>query len=360
MKRWTIRTIVAILLLAPCAFSQITIDWTEVPKNVGDSANHKICTGMVTIDVGNPGGPQTWTFDTTYAGFTEIRFIDEVAGSPFEAEFPTANHHRVDEAPDETSYVYNVLNSTEMIWLGMAAFINDSPVVMRYNPAAQALELPFTLGTTWDTYAARADSVDSLNYILLEYYYENVVDAYGTLDIPFGSFPTLRINSLICFIMTMVVDGSVLMADTSDFREFAWFIENYGAAVVAQSESGDTSTYFTNTSCYNMMLDGVLGDVAEEGGRTVDPFSMSVGPSPFRTQATLELTVPSAGVYSVSIVDASGRKVRDLHQGVLPEGSRTLIWNGTGKRGDPVAPGVYFAVLWSDIGVLSRKLLRMR
>jgi hypothetical protein len=352
-----------LFFLSSTLLSQITIDWTELPHDIGDSTHHWIANGMVPVDVGDPGGPQTWTFDTSDSGFLELRHIEDVATSPFAAHFPTANLLHVDNAPDDTTFVYNMLSSSEMIWLGMAGFINDTPVVMVYNPPAQMLALPLQMGTTWQGYGACADTVSPQNYTLLEYYYDNVVDAYGTLNIPMeslASFPTLRVNSLNRFIFTVVVNGSIVMSDTSDYRGYNWFIEDYGSAVCAQAASGDTSSNFTQADCFTVLVDANLAGIEERGTIEIPVVEMIVMPSPFRSHTTLEFTVREPGRYRIEIQDISGRVVVDLFDGMLSEGHTTLDWVGRDERGQDVAPGVYFAVLISNFGLRCAKVLRVR
>ena len=67
----------------------------------------------------------------------------------------------------------------------------------------------------------------------------------------------------------------------------------------------------------------------------------------------------SAGV-SLSIFDASGRRVTKLADGHYPAGTSKILWNGKDDRGLAVKPGVYFVSCRTTEGTASAKLTLVR
>jgi len=65
-------------------------------------------------------------------------------------------------------------------------------------------------------------------------------------------------------------------------------------------------------------------------------------PNPFNplVQIKLEMTRPTAT--HVVVMDAAGRVVRHLHDGLLPSGETVLQWNGTDSQGRAASSGVYW------------------
>lgn len=59
-------------------------------------------------------------------------------------------------------------------------------------------------------------------------------------------------------------------------------------------------------------------------------------------RAALELAVPDAGKLDLSVVDAQGRRVRDLHRGAIDPGRHRFAWDGRDDAGRDLAAGVYF------------------
>ncbi len=81
----------------------------------------------------------------------------------------------------------------------------------------------------------------------------------------------------------------------------------------------------------------------------VPAVGLSAYPNPMRTQSRIRLSIVGDGPLlsgaqrvTVRVFDASGRLVRDLHDGELPPGEHELAWDGRDDRGIAVKPGVYF------------------
>lgn len=88
-----------------------------------------------------------------------------------------------------------------------------------------------------------------------------------------------------------------------------------------------------------------------------------IQPNPFHSSADVAFYVSSgdaSGSVLLRIVDASGRHVRDLVDGKLPAGQNHVLWNGTDQRGRAVPSGIYFAVLKSQEGEASGKIVLTR
>lgn len=83
-------------------------------------------------------------------------------------------------------------------------------------------------------------------------------------------------------------------------------------------------------------------------------------PNPFNPQTTLSFTLPAAGSAELEIYDASGRRVRLLHDGWLAAGPAAFEWDGLDRDGRELAGGVYFARLGTASGSRSAKLVMLR
>jgi len=83
-------------------------------------------------------------------------------------------------------------------------------------------------------------------------------------------------------------------------------------------------------------------------------------PNPLTEQATVSFILEAAGPVTLSIVDAAGRRVRDLARGRLEAGEHAYAWDGRDDGGRPAAAGIYFARLQWSGGTQSRPIVRMR
>jgi hypothetical protein len=73
-------------------------------------------------------------------------------------------------------------------------------------------------------------------------------------------------------------------------------------------------------------------------------------PNPFNPRTTVACRLDRAGWAALSIHDAAGRRVRQLHAGDLAAGLHQWIWDGLDQAGRPLASGVYLAVLRTGAG----------
>jgi hypothetical protein len=104
-------------------------------------------------------------------------------------------------------------------------------------------------------------------------------------------------------------------------------------------------------------LDSVLEMSSNAGGPqgpvTIRP--LAVYPNPFRETARIACGFSNAGTVSLSIFDASGRRVRDFPE--PPSADRIVEWDGRDSSGRRLPPGVYFVRMKIENLSLSRKVV---
>ena len=83
-------------------------------------------------------------------------------------------------------------------------------------------------------------------------------------------------------------------------------------------------------------------------------------PNPFNPHVTLRFTLESKGLYSLTIHDTAGRKVKQLGNGFLDAGTHLFSWDGTNDTGRTVASGTYFTRLEFGGNVHTQHLVLIR
>ncbi len=83
-------------------------------------------------------------------------------------------------------------------------------------------------------------------------------------------------------------------------------------------------------------------------------------PEPFSSSVCFSLVLPREEHVTISVFDASGRKVKKLHQGIVTQGIRTFRWSGRDNCGDPVVSGVYFIRVETETEAATRKIIHLR
>jgi hypothetical protein len=106
---------------------------------------------------------------------------------------------------------------------------------------------------------------------------------------------------------------------------------------------------------------GADGNSVVAGGPFAEAGLHLAGPNPFRTGTALRFTLPAERNVRLTIVDVTGRRVKDLAFGPRAAGPHVASWDGRDATGRPAAAGVYFAKLSAEDGQsVARKLVLLR
>ena len=82
-------------------------------------------------------------------------------------------------------------------------------------------------------------------------------------------------------------------------------------------------------------------------------------PNPFQRTTGVHFALPKPECVVVSVYDAVGRKVNELHSGHLGAGAHFLPWDGTDTRGAHAGSGIYFIRVESPDRTLTAKVVRV-
>ncbi|MBM3287071.1 MAG: T9SS type A sorting domain-containing protein [Candidatus Eisenbacteria bacterium] len=106
----------------------------------------------------------------------------------------------------------------------------------------------------------------------------------------------------------------------------------------------------------------LIGPFAYNGGNIRAPrFALEARtPNPFRGMLDLIYAIPRPSDVTLQIHDLSGRTVRTLIDGPIPEGSQTATWDGRDEDGRQMPSGIYLCTLTSGQQRRSLKLTLLR
>jgi immune inhibitor A len=83
-------------------------------------------------------------------------------------------------------------------------------------------------------------------------------------------------------------------------------------------------------------------------------------PNPFNPRAEIVFTLPAAGLVTLSVHDATGRRVRRLLHEARPAGRQSVVWDGRDDRGRGTASGVYWVRAQGPGGAALLKVTLLR
>ncbi len=83
-------------------------------------------------------------------------------------------------------------------------------------------------------------------------------------------------------------------------------------------------------------------------------------PNPFNPSTEIRFELPTAGEVRLSVFDVTGRAIRELVSEPLEPGVHAYTWDGRNDGGQPMASGLYFAVLKTHGKTLNSKMVLLK
>jgi hypothetical protein len=85
-----------------------------------------------------------------------------------------------------------------------------------------------------------------------------------------------------------------------------------------------------------------------------------ISPNPFTGATDITFSLPPGRDATLRVYDVRGTLVSTLFEGPAPGAPHTVAWNGTGRDGVPLAPGIYIVRLGNADGGAQRKACKIR
>lgn len=366
MKQFAILFLLAVNV-SP-AYSQITISEEEVS---GFLATGKIITTSMTssglVNIGIPGGGNTWNFSSFEADSTSASATINPAGTPFINDFAGANicqHYSVTIQDSVAKYWnYSRLGLGRLEFLGYGSLISangiDYKILAKHIPPQLSFAFPLSSGSSWSSSDSliTTTEIEGIKFTgRSKIKTVNNVDAYGTLVFPGGnSEDALRISQE--NIRTMVLSPG---RKPTRFKSINYtFIAKSGKSFHVSTT--DTLTTEGNVACYNIHWSKSENTTATGDDKILPPEVLLAQnqPNPFNVQTMIEYRVKKSGPVRLIVYDHTGKKICTLVEANQSTGTYQLMWNGEGNDwGKKVSAGLYIYRLESQGGSVSKKMIR--
>lgn len=359
----------AIILLPIKATAQITITSSEWPMAFGTNWTNYVAEDTIgngiPVNVGNTGGPHTWTFSEAMFpdGLTYSVTIVDPAATSYSDSFPTADHawrtFFQDGGITYEVYSYLELTSTELLSLGIAGSSGSISILEVNVPDDLVLQFPAASGTSWiSNYTVTTSPAPGIEQI--DSTSRNVtIDAWGTIQLPVGTFDCLRaLDSEISFYRTYI-NGLLFSSDTITSYTYSWITEQEGllAEVISLENEPNPNFSLAEEVTFQTISTGI-GDVPS---LLADGFMLHQNyPNPFNPSTHIGFVIADFGFVELEIYDVLGREVKTLVNRELLPGSYEETWDGTNNIGQQVPGGVYFYRLKTESFVETKKMLLIR
>ncbi|RMG43553.1 MAG: T9SS C-terminal target domain-containing protein [Methanobacteriota archaeon] len=338
---------VSSFLFVSSGIAQITIDITEYPHDFGhtftlydaNSANG------FSVNLGTPGGPQTWTFNETMfpGGIPTTQVVVDPATTPFGNDFPASDHawFSHDSLDGSDDYVYFDLTSSELHLLGLGSHTQNVDTAIVFDNPSTVATFPLSLNDSWNDQYTISFTVDSLGLtldVVVSNTTNTTIDAWGTIDIPLGTFECLRAQQFITQITTVYLFGIPLFADTTNTIQYSWLGENHGILATVTSFDGETDPNFTLAE--DVMFQVPTGPTGIEPSENlvVKEFKLLGNyPNPFNPSTTIAFQIPKAEHVKLTVYNIAGEQVATLVNNYLEAGKYDVEFDAR-----DLPSGIYF------------------
>jgi hypothetical protein len=321
-------TAVAMLFAAATSWAQLTITQQSFYGPGFHFVEHESA-GVVTFDVGSSGANQSWTFGSYPWDSNMPVDVVQPDQTPYSASFPTATQvlHAQDQSVPGGSYVYERLAANGYYMLGFASA--DTTVV--FDAEERLAALPATYQTSWTGVQRISYEVAPGFMFAYSDSFTSVVDGWGTVTTPYGTYPCLRVFSH--HYVASTLNGTPI--NQYENLEYLWANQQALAVANVTSEDGVTNPQFSQG--YLVINEPGTG-AAPLRGPVAQLFQVGPNyPNPFNPTTSLPIALDKPARVIMDVYDETGRVA--LHRAFdLPAGSNVVPIDGS-----KWASGSYFA-----------------
>lgn len=322
----------SITLLSQFSFGQITLT-SAVGYTAGNSITIQTCTPTGTLP--SAAGANVTVDYSTFAtsGTPQTQTFVSPAGTTFAATFPSATvASPVTSTQGNTGFSYYKSSATklEMVGLGTNAY------VMTYSNPCTLMTFPMSFNDqSKDTFVSEY----TVNGILVRRtgVISTTADAHGTIKIPAGTAPYLRLKVSQILIDSFFMSGSLIQLSVSSVLTYNYM--NNGSSAPLFSYSEVSTSQGTSISAYYNTVNAT--GVSETAGSNL--LGVSVYPNPAKSTVMLTADLATQEAVTIKVIDIAGKEVISSFNHTLQQGNNELPVDVTA-----LASGLYSVILQSE------------
>ncbi len=217
-----------------------SITLAELPFMAGRMGTFRIATDVAwdTAGTANQDGSRAWDLTVQLAGDADrLMALGAPTGQWWSPDFAAATYATELSVESDLRGVFQA-STASLTLLGVVSPSGGAvKTELSYDPPAQVLALPLTVGATWSSTSTVSGTAQGAIVAYTETY-ESRVDEVGTMKTPYGEFPVLRVATD----LTRTSGFTTLLTN----RTFTWVAECFGPVATAQSQSFDDGAELTD------------------------------------------------------------------------------------------------------------------
>lgn len=328
-------------------FSQIVIDDSDMPQP-GDTIRLSTTVILPGFDYESTG--QNYTWDFSFADF-QAQVVDtfvEVTSTPIVYQLVFNNNFLY---PNHKATVARKLASLEFIpgfavtepytfyknsdadyrEVGFGATLNGIPIPVPYEEIDVMYRFPINYGDVDSSQASYEIDIPNLGYYGSSKNRKNIVDGWGTLITPYGSFQTLRIKTTINQFDSLYVDSlNIGFPLNREIIEYKWLGKGFGHPLFQVNEEG-----FIVTATY---IDSLRSPLSMDEDYITQELSMKIFPNPCSEYVSVSYELIEESEVQLSLFSLYGKKIKEVVNKLQDRGiySKMIYLKEEG-----ITPGIY-------------------
>lgn len=216
------------------------IERSEVTLVAGLSAKFTVASDATWDTTGEDvDGEQTWDLAQTFASDRGVLVdLRDTAGQWFETDFPNADYFTPLSTTSDLLGIFQVTDDAVLLIGVVSPEDGLTATNLEYDPPVPVLAFPLEVGDEW---SVESDVSGTFNGIVSVYTetYAFQADQEGTTLTPYGTFPTIRVRS--------VLDRQVGLL-TTVIRSFAFVSECVGTVATVAAQENESGVEFSDVA----------------------------------------------------------------------------------------------------------------
>jgi hypothetical protein len=184
---------------------------------------------------------------------------------------------------------------------------------------------------------------------------EIIIDAWGTVTIPAGTFECLRLHSKWTNIKHQVIYDQIISSDTSIGASVSWISKNSMELVNFNFEFPDGIPQYTQAEEVNICQEIITGLEEKEIDQNIDYLLGQNYPNPFNPRTTIPFTLPQNQHVRIEIFTITGEKLYTLVDSDLPPGVHHANFDAS-----KISSGVYIYKMTTGQYVNLKKMVVLK
>lgn len=358
MKK-TLLLIISIILVYSVS-SQISYDNSDMPTP-GDTFRTSTALTVGTIDFTLTGNNYIWNFSNLTPISQNLDTFVAVSSTPFVYQYyfnnqlvypnykatVASSEDDIESIPGFTiSKVYNFYKNSSATHqlVGIGGVFSGIPFPVQFSGVDVIYKFPITPTSIPDSCISSYDvTVPNIAYVSQIKHRKNIVDGWGSLTTPYGTFPNvIRIKSIIHQKDSFYLDsiGLPIPAIETDIIEYKWLAKNYGIPVLQINATMGVASNITYFDVYRNLLSIGESDLQKS--------NLTVSPNPTTNNIKITYNCKSNHKIVLELIDINGKIIlqKSYYSGVNDE----LNLIGFKK-------GIYLIRLINNEVILHRKII---